>query len=224
MRMRRKKYLDERMENAGDYILAVENEEFYSKSEEDKYCILNFEKIFGNNNPVSLELGCGKGGFAREIAKRNQDKNYIAVEKLSNVIIGGVEQAKEENLKNLRFLNVGVENLGYFISPMTVESIYLNFSCPYPKNSYANRRLTSPRFLKLYKILLKKEGVIFQKTDNMRFFEYSLENFSLNGYYLKNISLDLYNSGIEDNIQTEYEKKFVDRGLPIYRLEAYIEK
>ncbi|MBO5410241.1 MAG: hypothetical protein J6A60_03165, partial [Clostridia bacterium] len=101
------------------------------------------------------------------------------------------------------------------------ERIYLNFSCPYPKNRYANHRLTNPRFLKSYDIILKNGGEIHQKTDNTGFFEYSIEQLSGYGFALKNVSLDLHSSSFEGNIETEYEHRFASQGLPIYRLEAY---
>ena len=100
--------------------------------------------------------------------------------------------------------------------------IYLNFSCPFPKKSYASHRLTHERFLKIYKPLLKENAPICQKTDNMHFFEFSLEQLSNGGFALKNVSLDLHKSVFEGNIETEYEHRFVSLGQPIYRLEAYL--
>ena len=100
--------------------------------------------------------------------------------------------------------------------------ILLYFSCPFPKSGYATHRLTHNRFLEIYKRLLKKGGEIHQKTDNMHFFEFSLEQLSASGFALKNVSLDLHKSGYEGNIMTEYEEKFTSKGFPIYRLEAYI--
>ena len=104
----------------------------------------------------------------------------------------------------------------------SIDRIYLNFSCPYPKYTYAAHRLTNRRFLDSYREYLKPAGEIHQKTDNMHFFEYSLEQYSLAGYGIKNISLDLHGSDFQGNIVTEYEKKFSDIGMPIYRAEAYI--
>lgn len=222
MRMRRKKHLDERMNAVSDIILAVENSEFFEKAESERYEPIDFFKVFGNSNPVELEIGCGKCGFISELAKRNRDVNYLAVEKLSNVLIVGAEEIKKQNLTNVKLLNVSAENLKYYLPIKSVEKIYLNFSCPYPKGSYKNRRLTNPRFLELYKSFLKPDGCVFQKTDNMHFFEYSVESFSSCGYVFKNVNLDLYNSDFEGNIPTEYEKKFSAMGLPIYRLEAYL--
>ena len=169
-----------------------------------------------------LEIGCGKGQFAREIAKRNPDKNFLAVEKSSNVIVDAAQMAIDEGIPNLRFARGEAEYLDCFIPEKSVECIYLNFSCPYPKNTYARHRLTYRAFLEIYRRILVDKGEIYQKTDNMHFFEFSLEEFSAANYGLKNISLDLHNSGFEGNIVTEYEKKFSDMGMPIYRLEAFV--
>ena len=169
-----------------------------------------------------LEVGCGKGGFACELAKRNPDINVLALEKCANVVVIAAENAEKDNITNLKFLHVGAEYLEKYLKPESIERIYLNFSCPYPKRAYENHRLTNPRFLKSYEVILKKGAEIYQKTDNMHFFEYSIEQFTGYGFALKNISLDLNNSEFEGNIVTEYEQRFVSLGCPIYRLEAYL--
>lgn len=221
MRMRRKKNLKERLDACGNMIIYLDREDMnFSNTEKDK--LLDLAGIFGNSNPVELEIGCGKGQFAREIAVRNPQVNFLAVEKSSNVIVEGAEKAIEEKIPNLRFLRGGAEYLRTFLPDNSVEKIYLNFSCPYPKNSYKTHRLTHRNFLEIYRHLLKPYGEIHQKTDNMHFFEFSIEEFSQSGFLLRNISLDLHNSGFEGNIVTEYEQKFSDQGMPIYRLEAYL--
>lgn len=220
MRMRRKKNLDERLSACADILIICEGDDLNFTTAPQKKDYIDFEKIFGNNNSLELEIGCGKGKFACEIAKRNPDINYIAVEKSSNVIVEACEKAKEEGIKNLIFLKCGAEYLERYIKDNSIDRIYLNFSCPFPKKKYAAHRLTNKHFLSIYKSLLKSGGEIHQKTDNRNFFEYSIEQFSDFGYILKNISLDLHNSGFEDNIVTEYETKFSDG--PIYRLEAYL--
>lgn len=222
MRMRRKSRLDERISECGEHLLITEGEDFYKKIEQDRYDFLDFEKIFANNNPIMLEIGCGKGGFAFKIAERYQDVNFIAVEKISNVIIEACEKADREKPKNLRFMNIAAENLPYYVKSHTISRIYLNFSCPYPKYTYRNRRLTYYRFLNIYKELLTQNGEIHLKTDNRGFFEFSIQSFSENGFILKNISLDLHSEDLTDNVETEYEKMFVAEGRPIYKLEAYL--
>ena len=167
-----------------------------------------------------VEIGAGKGQFAIELAKRNPGINVVAVEKTDKVVLIACENAMKAGLKNLIFLNINAEYLPRYISPDSISRLYLNFSCPYPKHTYANKRLTNPFFLNIYKDFLKDNAEIHQKTDNMHFFEYSIEQFSQSGFSLKNISLDLHNSGFDGNIETEYEQKFVAQGLPIYKLEA----
>ncbi|MBR1677597.1 MAG: tRNA (guanosine(46)-N7)-methyltransferase TrmB [Clostridia bacterium] len=222
MRMRRKKNLDERISSCDRHLLFVETADFYQKENSERFNLIDFRKVFGNDNPIWLDLGCGKGGFSLETAKRNKEVNVIGVEKISNVIIEACEKAAETDPDNCMFLNCAVENLPYYIQKGKIERIFLNFSCPYPKHTYKNRRFTYKNFLKVYKYLLSENGEIHLKTDNMRFFEFSLQSLSENGFKLKNISLDLQNSDFKDNIETEYEKLFISKGLPIYRLEAYL--
>ncbi len=221
MRMRKKKHLEQRLEECSDYIFFIEREDrnFQSVGEKE---YLDFKKIFENDNPVHLEIGCGKGRFSCETAKNNPELNILALEKASNVIVNGAEYAKKAGLKNLYFIRGGAEYLECYIPKKSIERIYLNFSCPFPKKKYASHRLTHHNFLKIYKTLLKDNAEIWQKTDNTGFFEFSIEEFSQNGFALKNVTFDLHNSGFEGNIMTEYEKKFSEQGLPIYRLEAYI--
>lgn len=222
MRMRKKKHLDERLDVCNEYLIVTENENRdFSKAEENEQ-LISPEEIFGNSNPLRMEIGCGKGQFITELAKRNPDINFIAVEKVKNVIVAACEKAKEENLPNLRFMACSAEYLPSFIPKNSVELIYLNFSCPFPKAKYARHRLTHRYFLEIYRNLLKKNGEIHQKTDNMHFFEFSIEEFSAAGYKIGNVSLDLHNSSYEGNIVTEYEKRFSDLGQPIYRLEAKV--
>lgn len=220
MRMRKKKYLSERLEAVSDLILDTDREEkdFEKATEIKEY--FNFAEIFGNSNPIELEIGCGKGQFICELAKRHPEINYIAVEKERNVVVGAVEKVKKAGLTNVRFIAGCAQYLPRFIPDGSISRIYLNFSCPYPKEKYRKHRLTHSFFLKIYRRLLVENGEIHQKTDNMHFFEFSIEQLSLEGYIIKNVSLDLHNSDFEGNIVTEYEKRFSDLGQPIYRLEA----
>lgn len=220
MRMRKKKNLETRLSECEEYLLDADSEDRdFSKARENKK-LYNFEEIFGNSNPVRMEIGCGKGTFVLETAKRNPDINFIAVEKVRNVIVAACEKVKEEGLSNVRFMASGAEYLPSFIPEGSIDLIYLNFSCPFPKAKYARHRLTHRYFLEIYRRLLKQGGEIHQKTDNMHFFEFSIEELSQSGYKIRNVSLDLHNSDFEGNIVTEYEKRFSDLGQPIYRLEA----
>lgn len=220
MRMRKKKHLEDKLllcKNlidtppvTEDYRIAVTNKEYF-----------DFTEYFGNNNPLHMEIGCGKGQFIFELARRTPEINYIAVEVNRNVICDACQKAQDAGLKNVVFMHCGAEVLTKYIKDSAIERLYLNFSCPYPKNAYTNRRLTNIRFLEIYSQILKNGAEIHQKTDNMHFFEYSIEQYTLAGYRLKNVSLDLHNSGFEENIVTEYEQRFSSMGMPIYRLEAY---
>lgn len=220
MRMRRKKNLDEHLIECGDYYTELIEGTLDLRVQEEN--LLNVEEMFGRNAPILLEIGCGKGAFAIELAKRFPEYNVIAVEKCKNVILTACQNAKAEEIPNLRFLCGGAEYLHRHLKNGCAERIFLNFSCPFPKNKYANHRLTSPVFLPVYKALLAPNGEIHQKTDHPRLFEFSIENLSANGFKLKNVTVDLHNSNFDGNIMTEYEKMFVEMGKPIYRLEAYL--
>lgn len=220
MRMKRKKNLDERIAASSDCLTIMKNESLNYNDAVKEDHLIDFTKLFGNRNPVVLEIGSGKGQFGCEYAKRNPQRNILCVERNRNVLILAIDRARAMGLDNIRFLCGTAEYLPSYIDENSVEEIYLNFSCPFPKHRHIAHRLTNPRFLEIYKKILKPDGVICQKTDNMHFFEYSIEQFSACGFKLLNISLDLHNSDFEGNIVTEYENKFASRGFPIYRLEA----
>ncbi len=220
MRMRKKRNLDAFVLMYPDILSILEKPHPNIKKSLEIKQYLDLKQLL-DTDEVELEIGCGKGTFICELAKQNPDKAYIAVEVNKNVIVEACKRAREMNLKNVHFINTAAEILPCFLKEDSVSRIYLNFSCPFPKHTYANRRLTSPAFLETYRMYLKNGGEIHQKTDNMHFFEYSIEQFSHCGYKIKNVCLDLHNSDFEGNIVTEYEKRFSDMGMPIYRLEAY---
>lgn len=220
MRMRRKKNLDERLEKCRDVMLYMQCQNEHANAPLSEEYFVSSQKVFGNDNPLYLEIGCGKGGFALEFARQNSDVNLIAIEKTPNVLVTGMEALMAEGLPNLRFCLGQAEYLDHMFHEHTVDRLFLNFSCPFPKKQYANHRLTHERFLEIYRRILKEGAEIHQKTDNMHFFEFSIEQFSKCGFLMKNVSLDLHNSGFEGNIITEYEKRFSDLGQPIYRLEG----
>ena len=220
--MRRKKNLDDRIEKCySGLLLKVNDEEKNSLVDTGESEYINYEEIFGNKNPVMLEIGCGKGRFAIEFAKQNENINLIAVEKSKNVLVQACETAEKQNVKNLRFMAIGAEYLERYFPKNSIERIYLNFSCPYPKKSYQNRRLTNRRFLNIYENILRPHGQIHQKTDNVMLFDYSIDEFTFCGYTLENVTRDLHNSGFVGNIMTEYEEKFSKEGKTICRLEAH---
>ncbi|MBQ9728441.1 MAG: tRNA (guanosine(46)-N7)-methyltransferase TrmB [Clostridia bacterium] len=223
MRMRRKRNFDARMEACADLLLAKGANGILNMKEaaENFRALIDFKSVFQNDNPVALEIGCGKGGFVRELAKRNPGVNYLALEKMSNVILTPLEDVKKEGVENIRFLNIRAECLPCYIPEGSLDAIYLNFSTPLPKLGYATQRLTHRNFLEVYKKLLKKGGKVLQKTDNREFFDFSLEEFAFCGFDLQNVTYDLHENGNPEwNIVTEYEKKWVEQGLPIHRLEG----
>ena len=226
MRMRRKRNFDARMEACGDLLLAQGSNGILNMKEaaENFRALVDFEKEFGNSNPVALEIGCGKGGFVCALAKKQPGVNFLALEKMSNVILTPMEDIKKEGVENIRFLNIRAECLPCYIPEGRLDCIYLNFSTPLPKLGYATQRLTHRNFLNVYKKLLKKGGKIIQKTDDRDFFEFSMEEYTACGFALQDVTYNLHENGNPAwNIVTEYEQKWVDRGLPIHRVVAVVE-
>lgn len=220
MRPRKIRNLTSRRENCSDLRIPYTLESFDFRTDGENEKFFDLDTIFGRNAPIVMEIGCGKGQFACEYAKRNPDKNIIAIECVPTVLVEACELVKKEGIENIRFLEMKAEYLPLFMREKTVSEIYLNFSTPFPKSRHESHRLTSKLFLDIYKKLLVDDGFIAQKTDSQGFFEYSIESFSQNGFVLSEISLDLHKSDFEGNIVTEYEQKFVDMGLPIHRLVA----
>ncbi|NLG87761.1 MAG: tRNA (guanosine(46)-N7)-methyltransferase TrmB [Clostridiaceae bacterium] len=189
-------------------------------SEPEKYKG-KWTRYFQNTNPLHIEIGSGKGRFITTLARQNKDINYIALERQVSVLAKLTGKIPDTELKNLAVVNADAELLPQFFSPGEISRIYLNFSDPWPKKRHAKRRLTNSRFLEIYKVLLKDDGIISFKTDNRDFFEYSIEQFELSGYSLINITYDLHKSPLADgNVTTEYEERFLKQGLPIYALTA----
>jgi tRNA (guanine-N7-)-methyltransferase len=217
MRMHRKANLDERLTLCSPVLTNADLSDRNMKRAAEQKDYFNFETLFGNRNPVHLEIGCGKGKFVLECAALHPEINFLAVEKISNVIIEGCEKLMKDRLPNVHFLCCAAEVLPRYIAPHSIERIYLNFSNPLPKLGYAKQRLTHPRFLQLYNTFLKEGGEIWQKTDNADFFEFSLQSYREEGFTILSEIRDLKNNPIAENVVTEHEQKFMDMGLPIYR-------
>lgn len=224
MRMRKKRNLESRIEACKSVNLGWLQDYASEMRGENIPEIITAEKVFGNSNPIHLEIGCGKGQFAEEIAKRNPHINYIAVEQNVNVLVTAMERTRDSGTPNLKYIMGMAEYLEKVFRKGSVQRIYLNFSCPFPKNAYAKHRLTHQRFLDIYRNILAPDGVIYQKTDNAPFFEFSLNSYCDNGFNMRNITFDLHNSKIQGNIITEYEAKFSSLGFPIYYVEAFLQK
>lgn len=209
MRMRTRSHLEERLGACSNLTL-----EKYDDSAQS----------FVQGHRLHIEIGCGKGAFITKTALLNPDIRYIAIEKVSNVIVLAMEKAKNAGLENLRFMRGNFEYLSETFPDKSVDRIYLNFSDPWPKKGYAKRRLTHGGFLEIYKRILKDDGEICFKTDNRELFDFSLESFPENGFSVSDVTYDLHNSGFEGNIMTEYEEKFSLQGTPICRLVAKLVK
>lgn len=179
-----------------------------------------WQELFGNQNPLHLEVGIGRGSFLLKLARKNPQINYIGIETKEEVMIYGVRKSQEEGLKNILFIWQNAQDLKDFFAESELDRLYLNFSDPWPKKRHARRRLTHENFLSMYQGVLKEKGQLHFKTDHEDLFEYSLNALSDQGWQLQNISLDLYKNLPEDNIATDYEEKFTQMGLRIYRLEA----
>ena len=180
-----------------------------------------WHEVFGNNNPVHIEVGTGKGQFVLGMAQQNPEINYIGIELFDSVIVCALEKIEAANKpSNLRLLKVNGGDLEKFFAKNDVDRVYLNFSDPWPKGRHAKRRLTHEGFLKLYETVLVDNGEIHFKTDNRGLFEYSLVSMNQYGMALNYVSLDLHVNMPEDNVMTEYEEKFSKKGQPIYRLEC----
>lgn len=209
MRMRKKKNLDVRFEACAQ-VMALQPETLRGK----------WRTLFGNDNPLHVEIGCGKGRFVLGMAKLHPEINFVAIEKEEGALIMATERAVLEAPANVRFLSYDAAELCQIFAPGEVSLIYLNFSDPWPPNRQRKRRLTWRAFLDVYNDILEEEGALYFKTDNQRLFEWSLSEICAYGWLLQNISLDLHHSGFEGNVMTEYEERFSSQGSRIYRVEA----
>ena len=213
MRMRKKKHGDERLA-ACSHLLKERVAAPISSSGED----------FGTEAPLALEIGCGKGGFACGMAKAHPDICFYAMEKIPNVMVAALEKAvasaAERSRDNLRFIIANADDLETWFAPASLDVIYLNFSDPWPKERHAKRRLTYRGYLFKYFRLLKPDGKICFKTDNVGLFDFSLAELEALGLVPTFVTRDLHHSPyMEGNVMTEYEKNFSEKGFPIHKWE-----
>lgn len=178
----------------------------------------NWNKYFDNDNPIHIEIGMGKGDFIIENAKRYPHINFVGIEKYDSVIVRAIQKSNELELNNLKIVRIDAHKLNEMFDK-EVDTIYLNFSDPWPKDRHAKRRLTSEVFLDIYDSIFKNDNKIIMKTDNIKLFNYSLESLINHGYEIiyKTNNLDCLS---DDNIMTEYETKFYNRGIEINKLIA----
>ena len=195
----------------------VENSSYVIKNPENNKG--NFNKLFGNNNPIHIEIGMGKGNFIINNAIKYPNINFIGIEKYDSVMVKAIRILEELDLPNLRLIRMDANNIEE-VFDKEIDQIYLNFSDPWPKERHAKRRLTSPNFLAKYSNIFKSTNRITMKTDNRKLFEYSIQMFNESNFKIDEISLNLYEDDIKDNIPTEYEIKFSSQGYPIYMIKV----
>lgn len=206
--MRKRPNLAPRMEKCGRVLI---NEPESLKG--------HWRESFGERETLWLEIGCGKGSFTAALAKENPAVQLLAIEKVADAMIKGMELVCDSGIENVRFIEGDALTLRDIFAPCEVERIYINFCDPWPKSRDAKHRLTAPAFLRSYADLLPLGGEIRFKTDNLPLFEWSLQCFTDEGWQLECVTNDLHRDGIAD-IMTDYETKFHSMGLPINRLVA----
>ena len=194
--------------------------------ESSNYVVLNYKehkgkynKLFGNDNPIYIEIGMGKGKFIIDNALKYSNINFIGIEKYDSVVVRAVQKLDNKDIPNLKIIRMDALEIAD-VFDHEISKIYLNFSDPWPKDRHAHRRLSSEIFLKKYDNIFKNIKNITMKTDNRKLFEYSVKSFIDYGYKINDISLDLHSDSYPDNIMTEYEERFVNKGNQIYMVDV----
>ena len=207
MRMKHKPWAEPFLESHKEFVITLDN--FNDKEVVE----------FLNNENIYMEIGTGKGGFLLGMAKKNPDKFYLGVEINETAAGFCAKKIYENELKNVKLINIDVKYLFDHLPQNHFDGIYLNFSDPWPKDRHAKRRLTSPNFLRLYDDIFRNKCHIIMKTDNVLLFDYSLDSLTNYGYEIKYMTRDL-DCLNKDNIMTEYESKFYNKGVKINKLEG----
>ena len=198
----------------------LEESAFFKSLDEARELKGNWKNEFKNNNDIYLELGCGRGGFAVQLAEKFNDKNLISIDLKDEVLVYTLRNIEKAELTNVRIIAMNIGMISEIFDENEISRIYINFCNPWPKKRHHKRRLTHPNFLKKYNNLLKEEGEIHFKTDDDDLFTASIEYFSENGFEVILATYDLLNFDYPQNIETEYEKKFKDLGINIKFLIA----
>ena len=209
-----------RLKNIPGAREAIAESKYVVPEEEGEWSVKgNWHKIFGNDNPIWIEIGMGKGTFLMEMARLNPGINFVGIEKYSSVLLRAVQKQEETPLENIKFIRMDAEYICDVFAKGEVDKIFLNFSDPWPKKRTAKRRLTSRQFLERYDVILAADGVIEFKTDNDSLFDFSLEEIKETKWNLLAMTRDLHHDQVmnEGNIMTEYEMKFSAKGNPIYK-------
>ncbi|WP_442601673.1 tRNA (guanosine(46)-N7)-methyltransferase TrmB [Paenibacillus sp. KN14-4R] len=222
MRLRGRKGIRENIESQKDLVI-LDPAAYKGK----------WNEVFGNDNPIYVELGMGKGRFVSEMSRLNPNVNFIGIDMYDELIRKSSDKAraahtKEDgtlDLSNIRLVLFNIEKITDMFAENEIERIFLNFSDPWPKKKHARRRLTHSNFVNNYMEILNDKGEIHFKTDSRSLFEFSLNSFADMGLRMRNIALDLHVDGIHpDHVLTEYESKFIEQGINIHRLEVVIGK
>ncbi len=180
-----------------------------------------WKAVFGNDQPIRLEIGMGKGRFLMTLAAQHPEFNYLGIEKYSSVLLRALQKMEEDPLPNLRFIRMDAEYITDVFAEGEIDRIYLNFSDPWPKDRHAKRRLPSRQFLERYDVILKKDGRIEFKTDNRDLFDFAVEEIGGTKWKIDAITYDLHHDEkmMEGNVMTEYEERFSSQGNPICKYE-----
>ena len=179
----------------------------------------NWDKLFNNNNPIYIEIGIGKGKFIIENALKYPNINFIGIEKYDSVLVRAIQKSNDLELNNLKLIRMDAKRIEEVFSN-EIDRIYLNFSDPWPKDRHYKRRLTSFVFLDKYEHIFKNNKYIIMKTDNINLFNFSIESLTNSGYTIEFMTNDLHSLNDIDNIMTEYEEKFSNKGIKINKLIA----
>lgn len=181
----------------------------------------HWQEVFGNDRPLYIEVGMGKGRFITEMAGNFPERNYVGIEKYSSVLIRALEKREQlPEMHNLLFLRMDAEDLPKVFGSNEVAGIYLNFSDPWPKDRHAKRRLPSKEFLARYDQILAPEGRVEFKTDNRALFDFALEQAKEAGWIIDAFTYDLHQDPTMSagNVMTEYEERFSQKGNPIHKV------
>ncbi len=210
MRLRKKPNTDEKLKNFADFVTL-------EKIGEERQG--QWRKIFSDdlNRKLFVELGTGKGDFILQMAEKNPDINFVGLEVEAGVVLKAARKIQEKNLGNLRLVVFDINRIAEIFAEHEIDRLFINFCDPWPKKRHAKRRLTHVRFLEMYRKILKPSGEIHFKTDNRGLFDFSLEQFQIAGFDVRDVTNDLHAEEPPENIRTEYENKFSALGVPINR-------
>ncbi len=215
MRLRKKWWARPELEKSP--LVIIEPRDFKGK----------WSEVFGNNNEIYLELGCGRGEFTAKNAIQNPDKNYIAIDLKDEVLVCTLRNVLKMEISNVRIIPLQIAFIEEIFSENEISRIYINFCNPWPKDRHNKRRLTHTKFLEKYKQFIRENTEIWFKTDNIDLFDDSMEYLQSSNFEINYYTYDLHNSSFKENVTTEYENKFAKLGMKIMFVKAtlrYLQK